>query len=108
MAESYHEIVNLLSRQDFDENDKITLGAELTLASPSGFTLLHWAVLKKRVIAVKKLMECNAPMKKDRNGNTPVHWASILGHDIILNALLDPLDDENKTILVICLIFDTF
>ncbi len=76
-------------------------GQELMLAGPNGFTLLHWAVLKKREVAVKILTKCKAPMKKDRNGNTPIHWASILGHDTILSTLLESLDNDSKKSLVL-------
>jgi len=52
-------------------------------------TKLHWAVRSNDVGMIKKLLEGGNPIQSsDSIGRTPLHWATVLGHEAALKALL--------------------
>lgn len=52
-------------------------------------TELHWAVRSNDVGMIKKLLAGGSPIQSsDSIGRTPLHWATVLGHEEALKALL--------------------
>ena len=52
-------------------------------------TELHWAVRTNDVGMIQKLLEGGNPIQSsDSIGRTPLHWATVLGHEKALKALL--------------------
>ena len=67
---------------------------------PFGNTLLHSAVAGGDLGEVHRLLAAGAdPRIANREGNTPLRVAVLLGHDDIYRALVAPLDDHLEHML---------
>ena len=67
---------------------------------PFGNTLLHSAVAGGDLGEVHRLLAAGAdPRIANREGDTPLRVAVILGHDEIYRALVAPLDDHLERML---------
>jgi len=74
--------------------------ANLNTQGPFGNTLLHSAVTSGDISEVRRLLAAGAdPRIANREGQTPIRVAAILGHDDIYRALAAPRDAHNERLL---------
>jgi ankyrin repeat protein len=74
--------------------------ANLNMQGPFGNTLLHTAVISGDLTEVRKLLAAGAdPRITNREGQTPLRVAVILGHDEIYRALAVPPDAHVEWLL---------
>ena len=74
--------------------------ANLNTQGPFGNTLLHSAVVSNDVKEVRRLLKAGAdPRIANREGQTPLRVAAILGHDDIYQTLSAPRDAHNERLL---------
>jgi ankyrin repeat protein len=74
--------------------------SNLNRQGPFGNTLLHSAVAGGDLGEVHRLIAAGAdPRIANREGNTPLRVAVLLGHDEIYRALVAPLDDHLERML---------
>jgi len=74
--------------------------ANLNTQGPFGNTLLHLAVVSNDDKEVRRLLEAGAdPRIANREGQTPLRVAAILGHDDIYRTLSGPRDAHVEQLL---------
>ena len=74
--------------------------ANLNTQGPFGNTLLHSAVVSNDVKEVRRLLKAGAdPRIANRDGQTPLRVAAILGHDDIYQTLSAPRDAHIEHLL---------
>lgn len=81
--------------------------AQINQKDIAGFTGLHWVCEQGNIELARLLLKHNAsPILQDEDGNTPIHIASVYGHDEFAKEM--SLLSENSLYIPNIVIFNFF